>query len=625
MDNVRTDAAADSDAEQPSPKRPTPSPRRMAKPPNLDSFFSKRAPPEADTSAASSRSTASAEQRPAPSPSTADSTSTSTGGQSGAASAEQPPASSASTAGCASSALSGGKSTQGSCGASTAGSSSGKAAAGQSVPSASAPSASGPPASSSGKGPKKFVTPLGAQVARPGKGLAKGRPGGSRLLNDKERAVIVQWMLLHGTPSAARPDYSTVAQRLRMSPHTKKDVRRCTRCLIVPHAASRCYVCVCCAQFGIGTPGYPMGIQRQHVRHVWLGFKKTESLEHEQRGHRPPFLSDQVQKGLVMFLAAIVATKAVGFTALLLQPMAVGYLVSLGYGEQMFAETRRGVFSCSVKYIKRLLPKHKWRSAKPQGDARKLPANWRQLGHDMLLRLAYFVFLYSIPEELVINADHTGVFLTPAKGKAWFTEEMLKEGDKKIRGHGDKRQLTLLAASTPKSLLRSQTVSKGKTRASLPFKGLTIFILAAIMAGASTVMNGCKRPTSTACFTLDAGKATGISSDEGAIDLTGIGSWCLTSNHWSDDITSCAFGVPRAALCHLHHALVHLPAHLPACAVDDIIAPYVKQTITELQEKGVTVKPYGEQVVVLTVDAWWGWLSQRFRTHIRSKYPWIRL
>ena len=70
---------------------------------------------------------------------------------------------------------------------------------------------------------------------------------------------------------------------------------------------------------------------------------------------------------------------------------------------------------------------------------------------------------------------------------------------------------------------------------------------------------------------------------------------------------------------------MHSPAHLPACAVDDITAPYVKQTITELQEKGVTVKPYGEQVVVLTVDAWWGWLSQRFRTHIRSKYPWIRL
>eukprot|EP00966_Prymnesium_polylepis_P153766 3550791-Prymnesium_polylepis.1 len=87
----------------------------------------------------------------------------------------------------------------------------------------------------------------------------------------------------------------------------------------------------------------------------------------------------------------------------------------------------------------------------------------------MLLRLAYFVFLYNIPEELVINADHTGIFLTLAKGKAWFTEEMVKDKDKKIRGHGDKRQLTLLAASTPKAprqYLRARPAPACRSRAS---------------------------------------------------------------------------------------------------------------------------------------------------------------
>jgi hypothetical protein len=59
--------------------------------------------------------------------------------------------------------------------------------------------------------------------------------------------------------------------------------------------------------------------------------------------------------------------------------------------------------------------------------------------------------------------------------------------------------------------------------------------------------------------------------------------------------------------------------------VDDVIDPYVKETIAELQAKGAAVKPHGEQVVVLAVDAWWGWLSTRFRTHVKVKYPWIRL
>ena len=66
----------------------------------------------------------------------------------------------------------------------------------------------------------------------------------------------------------------------------------------------------------------------------------------------------------------------------------------------------------------------------------------------MVLRLAYFVFIHEIPPELVINADHTGIMLTPMKGRGWMTDEQLKSKDKRVVGHGDKRQFTLLPTTS---------------------------------------------------------------------------------------------------------------------------------------------------------------------------------
>ena len=137
----------------------------------------------------------------------------------------------------------------------------------------------------------------------------------------------------------------------------------------------------------------------------------------KQRLGRPAFLPEAVQLQLVQFLAVLVATKTVAFTAMLLQPLAIGYLAALGYSKAMKAESVRGVFSCSLSYIKRLLPKNKWKSLKPSGDSVKLPPDWRALGEDMCHRLAYFVYVHSVPLQLAINGDHTGVFLTPLKGK----------------------------------------------------------------------------------------------------------------------------------------------------------------------------------------------------------------
>jgi hypothetical protein len=300
----------------------------------------------------------------------------------------------------------------------------------------------------------------------------------------------------------------------------------------------------------------PDGINRQRVRQIFAAVQKAEA-EADQvkkaRG-RPPYLSEVVQARLVRFLAVLVATKTVAFTAVLLQPLAIGYLAASGFPGVMTAESVRGVFSCSLSYIKRLLPKHKWKSLKPSGDSVKLPTDWLALGHDMVLRLAYFVFLYRVPPELVINGDHTGVYQTPLKGKHWITPEMAAEGENAVKGLGSKQQFTVLGASAASGhLLKSQVVMVGKGRNSLPFRGKGLFILAAVMGGAATVQNGCKKSHPTACFTVDP-RLAALSSDEGPINLEGIGSWCVTSNHWSDDITSIAW-------------------------LDDILAPYVKATI----------------------------------------------
>ena len=47
-----------------------------------------------------------------------------------------------------------------------------------------------------------------------------------------------------------------------------------------------------------------------------------------------------------------------------------------------------------------------------------------------MLRLAYFVLLYHIPMDLVINAEYTGLMFLQYKGKGWLPEELWKAGQK---------------------------------------------------------------------------------------------------------------------------------------------------------------------------------------------------
>ena len=83
--------------------------------------------------------------------------------------------------------------------------------------------------------------------------------------------------------------------------------------------------------------------------------------------------------------------------------------------------------------------------------------------------------------------------------------------------------------------------------------------------------------------------------------VANIASYCVTSNHWSDDVTSRAY-------------------------VQDVAVPYFKAKIEALRAVNPSsCKPYGEQVCILVVDAWYGWLNESFRQWVARKYPWIRL
>eukprot|EP00967_Tisochrysis_lutea_P011262 scaffold12735_cov32-Tisochrysis_lutea.AAC.2 len=171
-----------------------------------------------------------------------------------------------------------------------------------------------------------------------------------------------------------------------------------------------------------------------------------------------------------------------------------------------------------------------WRNLRPQGDTRKLPVNWQEKREEMVLRLAYFVFAHEIPEALVVNADHTGIMFTQRKGSSSVTREMAKGRDLSLANHGDKRQFTLLAtAAADGTSLPHQLVFDGKTSASLPkFAHLKY------------------KPTSSGRNSK--GKTSASFKAEPTADvmrdsclIKDNGSYCLTANHWSDDVTSKAY------------------------------------------------------------------------------------
>ena len=108
-----------------------------------------------------------------------------------------------------------------------------------------------------------------------------------------------------------------------------------------------------------------------------------------------------------------------------------------------------------------------WSYRAATGVARKLPSNWEEQGLKMTQRVAYLVKAHSLPPELVVNTDQTGIHLVPTGG----TRTWAHKGSKHVLVHGveDKRQITVsVSSSAAGNLLPFQLVFTGLTQRSLP-------------------------------------------------------------------------------------------------------------------------------------------------------------
>jgi hypothetical protein len=346
------------------------------------------------------------------------------------------------------------------------------------------------------------------------------------------------------------------------------------------------------------TAGGPSDISRAQVKTIVEAHFAGEKSD--GRG-RPPALPKWLQTLVLVGLSAVVGSRATLFSAHLLQPVAMGIIIANGAGSLLNAsrreevcegKRRRGLFCGGVGWLRALLHSEGWKSVKPQGDTRKLPSDWASLRRNLLLRLAYMVFTHMVPPQLVINPDHTGIMFTQHKGSMWISPERVEAKDKSVKGHGDKRQFTCLAATAADgTMLPHQVVMQGSTSRCLPQwvppNGEAHYFRSSLAAQNS-------KGHLTVCFVLCC--ATSLMETVGS-----IASFCCTANHWSDNVTSKAY-------------------------IKDVADPYFRKTVDRLHKEDPSkCQEYGKQICVVLVDCWWGWLDADFRVFVRNKFPYIRL
>lgn len=376
--------------------------------------------------------------------------------------------------------------------------------------------------------------------------------GGIRMFTDSEKQLIVEATENEKKRTIGNVNFATVAKSLAEQ-----------------HPA----------MFGSGAP--TGAITRQAVRCV---VKRHEKGTIEDRRGRPSALPQAVVLTIMAALTSVVSARATIMSAPMLQPIVLGVVIASGCASLINeGRKKRGKFCCGLDFVRGLMKDRGWRNVRPQGDTRKLPTGWAALRAQMVLRLAYFVFVHEIPRDLVINADHTGIMFTQVKGRMWITKEQAEAKDKSVKGHGDKRQFTLLATTSASGeTLPHQVVVEGKTSKALPDFGQKY---------KTSLDELNSKGFRAVCFVL----LTTVAS------VCNIASFCCTSNHWSDNVTSRAY-------------------------VKDVAVPYFRRKILALRaDDPKACKPYGEQVCVLIVDCWWGWLDAAFKEWMKSKYPWIRL
>lgn len=133
----------------------------------------------------------------------------------------------------------------------------------------------------------------------------------------------------------------------------------------------------------------------------------------------------------------------------------------MGFGSSLKDGMGRGHFHCSIEYLRKLLKRWDFRRVKPSHNPRKIPKDGKEKIRDMALRIAYFVYMYQVPPELVQNWDQSGIMFLQQKGRTW-SQKGRDAGQ--TQHHGDKRQFTATFGSTASGeFLPCQLVFQGKT------------------------------------------------------------------------------------------------------------------------------------------------------------------
>ncbi len=277
-------------------------------------------------------------------------------------------------------------------------------------------------------------------------------------------------------------------------------------------------------------------LSHQQVRNFHL---QRDSLPKHVRPSRPapcdPQLQEETKEAIFEMLTAVLASKGARYSAKDLATVARGVILKSVDADKIVDRVRskKRAFKCSKNWVLRFLRSNKFRYLAPCGDSRKLPANYKQLCHDMCLRLAYFVHQYSIPPGLVVNCDHTGVMYTQARGKGWVPPG----GDAAFQGVGDKRQFTaVVSTAADGSVLPLQVVVNGESAGSFPSFEKTVSFKETVKELVTKGSGQNQATHKTLCYV-----PTFSPEKRRTNPIPNIGSTCVTYNHWSDWATSRAY------------------------------------------------------------------------------------
>ena len=197
-----------------------------------------------------------------------------------------------------------------------------------------------------------------------------------------------------------------------------------------------------------------MNYKKELANRVKVGGSLTiEKLETKKRGH-PYLLGEEMDRQLQEYIKSLREAKAVINSAIVISA-AEGIVKS---HDSNLLESNGGHIKCTKHWAKHFLSRLGYVKQKATIKASISSIDFTAQKEQFLFDIQTIVEMEDIPNELVINWDHTGINYVPVSN--WT---MATEGSKRIEvgGLGDKRQLTaVFAASLAGDFLPPQIIYK---------------------------------------------------------------------------------------------------------------------------------------------------------------------